>query len=91
VRKPNAWHQAIVAHLRAAGGPLTVEQIWQRMEAAGFQHASKMPRSTLGARVAELAQMKTLKRVGPATYQLAPEAIPSPAQDTSAQQPEVPS
>jgi len=40
------------------------------MEATGFQHASKMPRSTLGARIAELVQMKKLLRVGPATYQL---------------------
>lgn len=73
MKKLNAWHHAIVAHLHAAGGPLPVEQIWLRMEAAGFQHASKMPRSTLGARVAELVQMKKLARVGPATYQLAPD------------------
>lgn len=69
--KLNRWHAAIVAHLRAADGPLPVEQIWRRMEAAGFQHASKMPRSTLGARIAELVQMKKLTRVGPAMYQLA--------------------
>ncbi len=75
MRKPNVWHQAIVSHLHEAGGPLTVEQIWQRMEAAGFQHKSVMPRSTLGARVAELAQARTLKRVGPATYQLVAEAV----------------
>jgi len=74
VRKPNAWHQAIVSHLHEAGGPLPVEQIWKRMEAAGFQHSSKMPRSTLGARLAELVQMKTLSRVAPATYRLAPES-----------------
>ena len=88
MRRPNAWHAAIVSHLRAAGGSLTVEQIWERMEAAGFQHASKMPRSTLGARVAELAQMKTLVRVGPATYQLAPEVGRSAASDVRAQQSE---
>ncbi len=70
MRRPNAWHQAIVAHLSAAGKPLRVEQIWRRMEAAGFPHASKMPRSTLGARIAELVQMNMLSRVGPATYQL---------------------
>ena len=70
MKKQNAWHAAVVEHLRAAGGPLTIEQIWQRMEAAGFKHASKLPRSTLGARVTELAQMKTIERVGPATYQL---------------------
>jgi hypothetical protein len=74
VRKPNAWHLAICAHLRAAGGPLLVGQIWERMEASGFQHASKMPLSTLGARVAELVQMKKLERVAPKTYQLAEEA-----------------
>lgn len=71
MRKPNAWHHAIVLHLHAARGPLPVEQIWQRIEAAGFRHASKMPRSTLGARIAELVQMRTLARVGPATYRLA--------------------
>lgn len=71
MRKPNAWHQAIVSHLHTAGGPLLVEQIWQRMEASGFSHGSKMPRSTLGARIAELVQMKKLKRVAPKTYQLA--------------------
>jgi hypothetical protein len=71
VRRSNAWHEVIVAHLRAAGGSLTVEQIWQRMEAAGFKHSSKLPRSTLGARIAELAQMKKIERIGPATYQLA--------------------
>lgn len=74
MRKPNAWHQAIVSHLHAARGPLPVEQIWQRMEAAGFPHASKMPRSTLSARIAELVQMKTLARVGPATYRLSQES-----------------
>ena len=70
MRRPNAWHQAIVSHLHAAGEPLPVDQIWQRMTAAGFAHASKKPRSTLGARIAELVQMKTLARVGPATYRL---------------------
>lgn len=69
-RQSNAWHDAIIAHLRAAGGPLTVEQIWQHMATAGFRHTSKKPRSTLGARVAELAQMKVLERLGPATYGL---------------------
>lgn len=69
--RPNAWHHAIVSHLHAANGPLPVEQIWERMEGAGFQHASRMPRSTLRARIAELVQMKKLMSVGPATYQLA--------------------
>ena len=68
--RPNAWHQAIVAQLHAAGEPLPVEQIWQRMEAADFQHSSKKPRSTLGARISELVQMKMLARVGSATYRL---------------------
>ena len=85
MKKPNAWHEAVVAHLRAAGGPLTVEQIWQRMEAAGFKHSSKMPRCTLGARVTELVQVKKIERVGPATYRL-----PSPQQPLSPQQPEAP-
>lgn len=71
MRRPNAWYQAIVSHLHEAGGPLSLEQIWQRMEVAGFTHASKMPRSTLGARIAELVKMKTLARVGLGTYRLA--------------------
>lgn len=71
MKRPNAWHHAIVSHLHAANGPLPVEQIWERMEGAGFQHASRMPRSTLRARIAELVQMKTLSRVGSATYQIA--------------------
>lgn len=74
MKKPNAWHQAIVAHLHSARGPLSVEQIWQRMEAAGFAHGSKLPRSTLGARISELVAMKKLEPVGPATYQLAQES-----------------
>ena len=74
MKRPNAWHQAIVSHLHVAGGPLTVKQIWQRMEAAGFQHTSKRPRSTIGARIAELVQLKKLSRVGPASYQISKEA-----------------
>lgn len=66
----NAWHQAICEHLREAGVPLTVSQIWGRMEAAGFQHGSRQPRSTLGARIAELVALQRLEHVGPATYQL---------------------
>jgi hypothetical protein len=69
-RRPNAWHEAICTQLRMAQGPLGVDQIWARMEAAGFQHASKRPRSTLGARIAGLAQLKKIERVGPATYQI---------------------
>lgn len=66
----NAWHVAICEHLRAAGEPLAVEQIWQRMVSAGFCHRSEVPRSTLGARISELVQMKKLERVAPATYRL---------------------
>ena len=76
-RRENAWHAAIVEQLRLAARPLAVGQIWQAMEATGFQHSSKKPRSTLGARVAELVQMKKLSRVGHATYQLSGEARPS--------------
>ncbi len=87
MRKPNAWHVAVVAHLRAAGGPLTIEQIWGRLEAAGFKHSSKMPRSTLGARVTELVQLKKVERVGPATYQMA--AQRQPQQSEASQRSEV--
>lgn len=70
MRKPNAWYAAICSHLREARGPLVVDQIWSRMEASGFQHKSEMPRSTLGARIAELVQMKRLERIAPKTYRL---------------------
>jgi hypothetical protein len=70
-RRTNLWYDAICTHLRTAGEPLAVDQIWARMEAAGFQHSSKKPKSTLGARVAELTQMQKIARVGPATYKLA--------------------
>lgn len=73
MRKPNAWYAAICDQLRAARGPLAVDQLWKRMEASGFQHKSEMPRSTLGARLAELVQMNKLERVAPRTYQLAEE------------------
>lgn len=68
--KRNAWHIAIIEQLRAARRPLSVEKIWQGMEASGFKHKSKQPRSTLGARIAELVQQGQLERTGPATYQL---------------------
>jgi hypothetical protein len=84
-RRTNLWHDAICDHLRQAGGPLTVEQIWERMAAAAFRHSSKMPRSTLGARIAELVQMKCLERVGPAMYQLTPGTMSTQARP--AQQP----
>jgi hypothetical protein len=60
--------------LRAASGPLVVDQIWQGMVEAGFRHNSRLPRQTLGARVAELARMRKIARVGPATYQLLAES-----------------
>ena len=62
MRNPNAWHHAIVSHLHATGGPLSVDQIWQCMAAES-------------ARIAELVQLKKVKRVGPATYQLVHESI----------------
>lgn len=71
MRRPNSWHAAIRAQLHAAQGPLGVEQIWHGMEASGFQHNSKMPRSTIGARIAELVKQKAVERVGRATYRLA--------------------
>lgn len=70
MRKSNSWHTAICAQLRAAGAPLAVGQIWQRMQAAGFKHSSEKPRSTLGARVAELVQTRKLERIAPKTYRL---------------------
>jgi len=69
-RRSNSWYAAICAQLLAAGGPLKVDQIWQGMEATGFQHRSVLPRSTLGGRIAELVRMKKLERVGRATYRL---------------------
>src|SRR2546428_149440 len=87
MKRQNAWYVAICEQLRVAGGPLAVEQIWARMEAAGFQHASRLPRSTLGARVAELVQQKRLSRVGPATYQLGPELLAETPVDLRAEMP----
>lgn len=72
--RSNRWYDAICLHLREAGGPLLVEQIWQRMEASGFRHASESPKSTLGARIAELVQLKKLDHVAPKTYRLREEA-----------------
>jgi hypothetical protein len=69
-RVSNLWYEAIYVQLRSAGGPLGVDQIWRGMVESGFKHSSKSPRSTLGARIAELVQMEKLERVGPATYQL---------------------
>jgi hypothetical protein len=73
-RSTNAWHDAICAQLSAAGRALSVVQILHAMETAGFRHKSAMPRATLGARIAELVQMKKLERVGPALYRLTSES-----------------
>lgn len=70
MRGPNRWHAAIRDQFARVNAPQKPDQIWEGMEAAGFKHASKMPRSTLGARLAEMVAEGTLKRVGPATYRL---------------------
>lgn len=74
MRAPNRWHAAICDQLAKSGAPLAPIQIWAGMNAAGFRHKSRRPRSTLGARLAELVQMKKLERVGPATYRMSEEA-----------------
>jgi hypothetical protein len=66
--KANRWYVAIRAQL--ASGTRTTGQIWEGLKAVGFQHASVMPRSTLGARLAEMVADGALERVGPATYRL---------------------
>ena len=73
MRPMNRWYAAILDQLgRANGDPLTTDQIWAAMEAAGFQHASQNPRSTLGARLAELGRMERITRVGRSTFRLVP-------------------
>ena len=72
--KINRWQAAICAQLKKSGIPLSPEQIWDAMEAAGFQHKSYSPRSTLGARLAELVKQGDVCRVGPAKYQIGGEA-----------------
>lgn len=67
----NRWQMAICAQLKKSGSPLSPDQIWDAMEAAGFQHKSTSPRSTLGARLAELVAQGEVRRVGPAQYQIA--------------------
>lgn len=66
--KVNSWYAAIRAQL--ASGVRTTGQIWEGLEAAGFRHASVMPRSTLGARLAEMVVDGAIERVSPATYRL---------------------
>lgn len=68
--RTNSWHAAICALLAAEQGALSVDQIWQRLESAGFKHQSVTARSTLGARIAELVRMRRLERTGRATYRL---------------------
>lgn len=67
--RTNRWHVAIRNQL-AQGNAQSPTQIWEGMEATGFRHASHKPRSTLGARLAEMAAVGVLERVGPSTYRL---------------------
>lgn len=64
MRKANRWHAAIRRHLTASATPLTLAQIWECMEDTGFQHESKAPRATLGARLAEMVADGELSREG---------------------------
>lgn len=72
--KVNRWQEAIRVQLGKSEGPLAPDQIWEAMTAAGFQHKSVSPRSTLGARIAELVAQGEVRRVGPALYQMADSA-----------------
>ena len=66
----NSWQAAIHDQLAKSGAPLSTEQIWSRMVAIGFQHKSMNPRSTLGARLAELVAKGDVSRVGTSLYQI---------------------
>jgi hypothetical protein len=70
----NRWHAAIWEQLKKSGEPLSPEQIWTAMASSGFAHQSKRPRSTLGARIAELVAQGEVQRVGPARYQIVAES-----------------
>ena len=61
-KKENRWDAVIRAQLKS--GANTTDQILAGMEATGFQHASVMPRATLGARLAEMVKDGVLERVG---------------------------
>jgi hypothetical protein len=74
-KKPNRWYAAIRDQLARAAAPQTTNQIWEGMATAGFQHASVMPRATLGARLAEMVANGSLNRVGPSTYRLSEDAV----------------
>ena len=66
----NQWQAAICEQLKKSRAPLSTSQIWDGMAAAGFQHKSKAPRQTLGARLAELVAQGDISRVGPSQYQI---------------------
>jgi hypothetical protein len=66
--KVNRWYTAIRAQF--ASDALTTTQILEGMQAAGFQHASKVMRATLGGRLAEMVANGDLVRVGPSTFRL---------------------
>jgi hypothetical protein len=66
----NRWQVAICEQLEKSASPLSTSQIWDGMVTAGFQHKSAMPRSTLGARLAELVEQGAVDRVGPSLYQI---------------------
>ena len=68
--KGNRWQAAIREQLVKSAAPLSTAQIWSGMLASGFQHKSEMPRSTLGARLAELGAQGAVSRVGPSMYQI---------------------
>ncbi len=69
-KTPNVWHEAICAELRAADAPLDIVQLRRRMAAAGFQRSEAQLKSSLGARLVELARMRRLERTAPGTYRL---------------------
>jgi len=69
----NRWQVAIYEQLQKSHVPLTAAQIWDRIVAAGFKHKSRSPRSTLGARLAELVAQGEVNRVGPSLYRIVDE------------------
>ena len=66
--KRNRWQQIIYKHLKTAGAPQTTTQILDAIEATGFKHGSKNPRSTIGARLAEMRREGFVKRTAPSTW-----------------------
>jgi len=69
--KTNRWHEAIIKVLDASDVSMSPAQIWQVMENVKFKHKSASPRSTLGARLAELVAAKVVVVVGKALYRRA--------------------